>query len=75
MKIRIIKRTNINGAIVNIGDEADTAFISPNDVRTLLNCGCAVIVKEEQKIETKEANPRTEKAVAVSANKSAKRKK
>ena len=55
MKIRIIKKTNINGAIVNIGDEAETAFIAPNDVRTLLNCGCAVVVKEEQKIETKEA--------------------
>lgn len=65
MKIRIIKKTNINGAIVNVGDEADTAFIAPNDVRTLLNCGCAVVVKDAPKVETADAKTPTETADAV----------
>ena len=62
MKIKIVKRTNINGRIVNIGDECDASFINPADLRTLLNCGCAQIVKETALVETADATPATETA-------------
>lgn len=62
MKIKIVKRTNINGRVVNVGDECDASFISPADLRTLLNCGCARVVKETATVETADATPATETA-------------
>ena len=65
MKIKIIKRTNINGKVVNIGDVCDVSFIAPQDLRTLLNCGCAVVVKYAPKVETADAKTPTETADAA----------
>lgn len=65
MKIKIIKRTNINGQTVEIGEVCDTAFMAPQDVRTLLNCGCAVLVKDAPKVETADAKTPPETADAA----------
>lgn len=69
MKIRIVKRTNINGKVVNIGDVCDVSFIAPQDLRTLLNCGCAVVLKDAPKAETADAKTPTETADAAPAPK------
>ena len=65
MKIKIVKRTNVNGQTVEIGEVCDTAIMAPQDVRTLLNCGCAVVVKEAQKTETADAQTPQETADAA----------
>ena len=65
MTIKIVKRTNINGKVVNIGEVCDTAFMAPQDVRTLLNCGCAVVVKDAPKVETADAQTPPETADAA----------
>lgn len=67
MKLKIVKRTNINGKVVNIGDVCDASFIAPQDLRTLLNCGCAVVVKDEPKAETADAATPPETADAAPA--------
>lgn len=69
MKIKIVKRTNINGKVVNIGDVCDVSFIAPQDLRTLLNCGCAVVTKDAPKVETADAKTPTETADAAPAPK------
>ena len=69
MTIKIVKRTNINGKLVNIGDVCDASFIAPQDLRTLLNCGCAVVVKDAPKVETADAKTPTETADAAPAPK------
>lgn len=69
MKIKIVKRTNINGQTVEIGEVCDTAFMSPQDVRILLNCGCAVVVKDAPAAETADAQTPTETADAAPAPK------
>lgn len=72
MTIEIIKRTNINGKVVNVGDRCEANFLAPQDLRTLLNCGCARIVEEPATVETADATPQTE--TADNAPKIAKRK-
>lgn len=73
MTIKIVKRTNINGKVVNIGEVCDTAFMAPQDVRTLLNCGCAVVVKDAPKVETADAQTPPETADAAPKTKKAKK--
>lgn len=68
MKIKIIKQTNICGKLVRIGDICDTAFINPRDLRTLLNCGCAVEYTAQAKpaiVETATVEPKVETANAA----------
>ena len=72
MTIEIIKRTNINGKVVNIGDKCDASFLAPQDLRTLLNCGCARIVEDSATVETADATPKMR--TADNAPKNAKRK-
>lgn len=74
MTIKIVKRTNINGKVVNIGDVCDASFIAPQDLRTLLNCGCAVVIKDAPKVETADAQtpPETADAAPKTAKKAKK---
>ena len=72
MTIEIIKRTNINGKVVNVGDRCDASFLAPQDLRTLLNCGCAQIVKETATVETADSTPKMR--TADNAPKTSKRK-
>ena len=72
MTIEIIKRTNINGKVVNVGDKCDASFLAPQDLRTLLNCGCARIVEDFATVETADATPKMR--TADNAPKTAKRK-
>ena len=67
MTIKIIKQTNICGKLVRVGDICDAAFINPRDLRTLLNCGCAVEYTAPAKpaiVETATAEPKVETANA-----------
>ena len=55
MTIEIIKRTNINGKVVNVGDRCDASFLAPQNLRTILNSGGA------PKMRTADNAPKTAK--------------
>ena len=49
MKIKITRRTNIKGNVVNVGDVIDCKYADAKDVSTLLKCGSAVEVADAPK--------------------------
>ena len=69
--IRIIKKTNINGKVVGVGQIIDDSYLAEKDVRTLLNCGCAVkhtpAPAPVRAVETAQATPATQTANAAPA--------
>ena len=59
-KIKIIKRPNCCGNVVNVGDVCDTKFIPARELAVLLNCQCAIPFDDV--VETAEAKPTVETA-------------